>query len=252
MKTIAILGCGSIGTLIARRAEGFRVTAVHDELADPRRALSSLCGAADCPTFEALLAQEVDLVVEAASADAVRDYAPIALAGGTSMAVLSTGALLDTEFRTHLTDLARDSGARLHLPSGAVAGLDVLKVGRIEPLDALELRTTKPAHALGVTVDTPTRLFRGSASECVARYPRNINVAASVSLAAGRECEVEIWADPAATSNRHQIEARGPFGNLRIEVNNQPSPDNPRTSYLAALSVLALIERLNSPLEVGT
>jgi predicted dinucleotide-utilizing enzyme len=31
-----------------------------------------------------------------------------------------------------------------------------------------------------------------------------------------------------------------------------PSPDNPRTSYLAALSVLALIENRDRPIRVGS
>jgi aspartate dehydrogenase len=58
------------------------------------------------------------------------------------------------------------------------------------------------------------------------------------------EPQVEIWADPAVSSNQHEIEAQGEFGKVTITTNNLPSPDNPATSYLAALSVLTLLSDL--------
>jgi aspartate dehydrogenase len=71
-------------------------------------------------------------------------------------------------------------------------------------------------------------------------------------LAAGREPDVELWVDPAATSNRHEIFAAGDFGEVTIRTDNRPSPDNPATSYLAALSVLTLLQDLDDPVRVGT
>jgi aspartate dehydrogenase len=99
---------------------------------------------------------------------------------------------------------------------------------------------------------TRTCVFRGPASEALRQYPRNINVSAALALATGMEPQVEIWADPAVRSNQHEIEAQGEFGRVAITTDNVPSPDNPATSYLAALSVLTLLSDLADPVRVGT
>ncbi len=252
MKTIAILGCGNIGRIIARRAENVRIVGVFDQQKDRREALAAACAAKACASFDALMALRFDLLVEAASIDAVQAYAPQALESGRDMIVLSVGALADGAFRERLEQLAQKNHARLLIPSGALIGLDNLKVGRICRLERLLLRTTKPPAALDVQVERPTCLFRGAASESIKRFPRNVNVAISLSLAAGRECEVEIWADPEATGNRHEVLVDGEFGHAELRIDNVPSPDNPRTSYLAALSVLALLDDADRPLHVGT
>lgn len=252
MKTIAILGCGNIGNIVAGHARTFEIVAVHDRIAERGENLASRTGAVDCPDFSTLLGQEFDLLLECASADAVRSFVPDALRNGLDVVVLSVGALADQGLYDELESIARARGARLFVPSGAVLGLDALKIGRISPFRRLLLRTTKPPAALGSEAQEKTCLFRGRAGEAVERFPRNINVAASISLAAGRECDVEIWADPALSGNRHQIFADGEFGHAEITVDNVPSPDNPRTSYLAALSVLALIDSYDSPIRVGS
>jgi aspartate dehydrogenase len=74
----------------------------------------------------------------------------------------------------------------------------------------------------------------------------------ALSLAAGRDADVEIWVDPATERNIHEVYAQGPFGEIIIKVSNVPSPDNPATSYLAALSILTLLKNLDSPLVIGT
>ena len=245
MTRIALLGCGNIGNIIARHAEGLDIVAVFDR--DPAAAerLAARVGARACATFDELLASDYRVLVEAASVQAVAQYGEAALRRGRDLVVLSVGALADAALRERLTTLARQQGCRLHIPSGAVFGLDNLKVGRLSRLDTLRLRTTKPAAALGgEPVPERRLLFEGTAAECIRHYPRNINVAVALGLAAGREVMVEIWVDPAATRNRHEILAQGEFGEVRIDVQNVPSPDNPRTSYLAALSVLALLRGL--------
>ncbi len=45
---------------------------------------------------------------------------------------------------------------------------------------------------------------------------------------------------------------KGDFGETYIKVTNIPSPDNPSTSYLAALSILSLLNNLSDPIIVGT
>ena len=69
-------------------------------------------------------------------------------------------------------------------------------------------------------------------------------MAATIALAGvGFEAtECSLNADPAAPGNVHLIEAEGDFGELRIEVQGKPLAENPKTSTLAALSVLRAIQ----------
>lgn len=143
-------------------------------------------------------------------------------------------------------------GRRVYIPSGAICGLDNLKVARISPLTRLLLRTTKSPASLGIAAAERTLVFQGKANECIKEFPRNVNVSVALSLACGRDADVELYVDPAVKRNVHEIYAEGAFGDLYIRVSNLPSPDNPATSYLAALSILSLLDNIGNPLVVGT
>ena len=143
-------------------------------------------------------------------------------------------------------------GRRIYIPSGAICGLDNLKVGRISPLSSLLLRTTKSPSSLGIPASEKTLIFKGKANECIKEFPKNVNVSVSLSLACGRDADVELFVDPSVERNVHEIFAEGDFGDIYIRVSNLPSPDNPSTSYLAALSILSLLNQLNDPLVIGT
>lgn len=66
------------------------------------------------------------------------------------------------------------------------------------------------------------------------------------------QTEVKILADPTSDKNVHEIEAEGDFGKLFVRMENVPSSTNPKTSYMAAHSAIALLQRISSPLVVGT
>lgn len=53
--------------------------------------------------------------------------------------------------------------------------------------------------------------------------------------------EVELIADPAVTANIHEIRAEGEFGSLQFRISGNALPDNPRSSALAAMSVVSSI-----------
>ncbi len=252
MKSLGLLGCGNVGRIIAKQASGVSINAVFDVDQERAHQVGRICKARVCNSFDELLNQEFDILVEAASITAVRDHALAAIRAGRGLLILSVGALADTVFRVQLEQAAAANHRMIRIPSGAIAGLDGLKAGHISPLTSLRLRTTKSPQALDVDVTERTLIFRGPARECIERYPRNVNVAISLSIAANTEAEVELWADPAVTRNIHEVIAEGPFGHLETRVENVPCPDNPKTSYLAALSVLSLLQQLDSPLLVGT
>jgi aspartate dehydrogenase len=252
MMRVALLGCGNIGHLLAAHAEGFVITALYDQDPDRARELAASSGGTAYDSFEAFVSADVDLVVEAASIRAVRAHGEAVLGAGKDFVVMSVGALADSVFLAHLREAAIASGRRVYIPSGAVMGLDNLKIGRIGGIDRLVLRTTKNPASLGLTLTERTLVFRGRADECVQAFPKNINVSAAIALAAGREVEVELWADPAVDRNIHEVCAEGAFGDAYLRIRNVPSPDNPATSYLAALSILVLLRDLGEPIVVGT
>ncbi|HIH03956.1 MAG TPA: aspartate dehydrogenase [Methanoregulaceae archaeon] len=249
---VGLLGCGTIGRLIAAHADGFEVAALYDQAPEQARELAGRCGGVAYDSFAAFAGFDLDLVVEAASVRAVRAHGEAVLAAGKDLVVMSVGALADAAFLARLREAAIASGRKVRIPSGAVMGLDNLKVGRIGGIDRLVLRTTKNPASLGLMVAERMLVFRGRAEECVKAYPKNINVSAAIALAAGQELEVELWADPAVDRNVHEICTEGPFGDAYLRIRNVPSPGNRATSYLAALSILALLHDLGEPIVVGT
>ena len=77
-------------------------------------------------------------------------------------------------------------------------------------------------------------------------FERSVEVRAS-----GSSVEVEIWADPAVSRNMHEVVVEGDFGRAELRLENYPSTDNPKTSYLAALSVITLLRNLDNALVLG-
>lgn len=94
----------------------------------------------------------------------------------------------------------------------------------------------------------------GPAEEAIPTFPANINVAGALSLAkiGADKTEGRILADRISDKNVHEIEAEGDFGKLFVRMENVPSPTNPKTSYMAALSAIGLVRRITAPSVVGT
>lgn len=257
---VGVVGCGTIGRALVEGLAGFaEVTEVllFDRRGEAAAQLARAHPSARVAEDLKELVAGSDLVVEAASQEAAREVAPAALGAGRHVLLMSVGALADEAFLAVLLAAAGKGGARLSVPSGALGGLDALASAAEGGLEEVTLTTTKPPGALagaphleqsGFSIDGlagPTVVFEGSAREAVSAFPKNVNVAAAVSLAgAGFDrTRVRIVADPAATTNRHEVFARGAFGELRLRVDNRPFPSNPKTSHLAALSALASVKR---------
>lgn len=194
------------------------------------------------------------VAVEVASQEAVRQLGERLLDAGIDLVVASVGALMDAALLERLREKAVRSGARIWIPSGAIGGLDAIWAAASGgALDEVSLVTRKPPQGLGMgDAGVPQVLFEGDAAEGVRRFPRNVNVAAALSLAGlgPQRTRVRVVADPQAPGNEHRIVARGPFGEVEMTFRNVPFTSNPRTSYLAALSILGLLRRMASPVQV--
>jgi len=96
-----------------------------------------------CKDLERLLNIRPQLVIEAASQQAVKDYVPRILAEGIDVLVLSVGALLDEELYNRLIEAARDGNAKIYAPTGAIAGIDAIKVLSASGIRRIILKTYK-------------------------------------------------------------------------------------------------------------
>src|SRR5690606_36285192 len=96
-------------------------------------------------------------------------------------------------------------------------------------------------------------LYEGDAATAAQKYPKNLNVAATLALAGVgmKATRVTVIADPGVTENQHTIHVDSPLGRLTTQLVNQPSPTNPKTSWIVAQSVLALVQRQFARVVVG-
>jgi len=262
------VGCGAIGGEIARAlvsgsVPGARLAMLVDQ--EPARCRSLANGLRPKPKT-GTLAEAVaaaDLVIEAAGMAAVSPVASAVLVGRKDLLVMSVGALLESP---EWFDRFGKLNCRLHFPSGAVSGLDALKAAAAGKLKRVLLTTRKPPAGLAgapffkrrkidpAAIKEPTVIFSGNARAAVRLFPANVNVAAAVALTGlgPEKTRVRIVADPAASRNSHTLEAEGDFGRLTAVTENVPSPHNPKTSRLAALSALALLRSLAAGSRQGT
>jgi aspartate dehydrogenase len=270
---IGILGCGTIGSEIASAiADGTidaSLGAVYDR--NPGRATDAIADFdEERPVVTESLGEVVehaDLVVECAGQAAVAGHAVDILDAGSDLLLLSAGALADAELQTALVDAADRTDATVHVPSGAIAGLDAVKAAALTgDLEDVSLTTQKNPQGLAgaryleendidlTGLDEPSVVFDGPATEAARAFPSNINVAVALSLAGtgADETTVTIVADPDEENNVHRIEATGSMGRIETEVRNVPSPNNPKTSYLAAVSAIEKLRGLTATLRVGT
>jgi aspartate dehydrogenase len=265
---LAIAGLGAIGLTVARRVDagdiaGMALTAVA--VRDQDKGRRAIGGFKSPPRLVgiAALADAADVIVECLPPRHFAEVAEPAVAKGRIFMPLSVGALID---HMQLVDLARKTGARIIVPTGALLGLDAVRAAAEGRIASVTIVTRKPPAGLagapllverGLSVDglkEPLRVFAGSAREAIAGFPANVNVAVALSLAGigPDKTQVEVWADPRVTRNTHTVTVNSDSSDLTMTIENIPSEENPRTGRITALSVLAALRRLTSPLVVGS
>jgi len=265
--SVAIGGFGAIGMAVARRLDagigGLRLAAVSAR--DVRAASGRMAGfAKPVPVVAAgELAAHGDIVVECAPAAVFAEIAEPALKAGRIFMPLSVGQLLS---HPEYEEMARDHGARIIAPTGALLGLDAVRAAAEGAIESVTMVTRKPPQGLagapyleeqGISLDgltAPLKIFDGTAREGARGFPANVNVAAALSLAGigPDRTRLEIWADPAVTRNTHTIRVEADSARFEMKIENVPSEENPRTGKLTALSVIAALKGLVAPLKIGT
>ncbi|MNQ46078.1 L-aspartate dehydrogenase [compost metagenome] len=247
---IALVGCGAIGTSVLELLRGDPALKVVAIVVPAEGIAAAQKVAPDAQVGSAVPADGIDLVVETAGHAAIEEHVLPALARGTPCVVASVGALSATGFAEKLEAAAVAGRTQVQLIPGAIGGIDALAAARIGGLDSVRYTGRKPPQAWkgtpaeqGRNLDTlahETIIFEGSAREAALLYPKNANVAATVSLAGLGldQTLVRLIADPATTENVHTVEAEGAFGSFALTMRNKPLAANPKTSALTVYSAV--------------
>lgn len=256
---IGIIGTGNIASYLLEQvnvkgmADG-KVLAIFGRNQEAGTLLSEQYGADFFISLKQFLEQPLDIVVEAATMEAAAIYLEDVVAAKKDLVVSSIGVFKDSDFLERVKILAETSGTQIFLPSGAIGGLDLLQSAKATGgLERVQITTRKSPESLGMETNEASVLFDGSAFDAVEKFPKNVNVALVLAIAgigAGKT-NVRVIVDPAVERNSHTIEAEGDFGRMELKIENNPMPDNPKTSLLAALSILAVLQNRNHALRIG-
>ena len=275
---VAIIGCGAIGREIALSIDAkkipncklsilfdidsFKLESLYKELlTKPSSTFND---------FNVLVASKdyhnVNLVVEAASIKAAQAYMTTILKQGKDIMIMSIGAFSDPVFYEDIIKLLTDNDSNVFLPSGAIGGADIIRSVK-DYIDEVTIVTTKSNKSLRgapyfyhnkIDIDTINEkkvIFDGNAVNAIKEFPSNVNISALVSLAGigFEKTRVKIVVDPKIINNQHEIQVKWKFGSFQIKVDNMPSPDNPKTSYLAILSAMECLRGISSKnLKIGS
>jgi aspartate dehydrogenase len=241
LRKVGLIGCGAIGTLIAEainngivQCDGLilydynyeKAEQLMKSLAFPVKVVKSL---------DEMIRLKPSVIVEAASQEAAKEYVSRILKEDIELIVMSVGALLDSDVRS----------SKIHIPSGAIGGLDAIASAALAGLSEVVLTTRKNPTALDMNNREEKLVFEGNAREAVKLFPREINVAAALALTASPEkVKVRIVSDPQVTRNVHEVKVKWRYGDMVFRFENEPHPKNPRTSALAAWSAIRLLKEI--------
>lgn len=251
-------GVGAIGTVVCNSLINNDINRMSlVAISDIRKDLPF-----DVPNVSfAELAEKADVVIEALPPDAVPALAKEVLSRGKTLVMISGASLLRFP---EIRDWAEKSMGRIIVPSGALAGIDGVRALNSMGLKSASIRSTKKPkgfegapYIVKEKIDLskiikPQRIFAGNAYDAAQAFPANVNVAAILSLAGlgPEKTTVEVWADPDAKGNIHEIALEGKFTNFTARTENQPDPANPKTSILAAHSIIAALRQMTEKISV--
>jgi aspartate dehydrogenase len=265
---VGIVGIGSIGGTVAKELDSGKIPGIElvalsarnrDQLETFSKTLSRPVDLGSLSTWVA----GCDLVIEASGAVTVDEIVRTSISNGKDVMILSVGALIENE---RLMQLAEEANKRIHIPSGAIAGLDGIKAAALSEIQEIKIVNRKPPSALRgspgaegapVNLDSLTKpytLFSGTVAEGYRLFPANVNVAVAVSLAGigVEKTKMEVVADPDISVNIHEIMLNSSIGRMHLYIEGKASDKNPRTSASTPFSVLSYLKQMVSTIRVGT
>lgn len=254
---IGIIGCGTIGSRLAftvdRELKGkANLVGICDLDLQKAKKLQGRLKKKPALLHITDLFKKSDLVIEAAHPDVAKKVLKQALASKKDIMLMSVGGVLGSE---NLLRQAEKKNIKVYLPSGAVAGIDAIKAAKQAGIKTVRLITRKPPGGLNLkNIKGEKVIFDGTAFQAIKKYPKNINVSAILSLSSinAKKVRVKIITSDKFKRNSHQITVEGKFGKLSATTENVPSPENPKTSYLAILSAIQTLKQILLSIKIGT
>ena len=244
VKKIGIIGCGAMGSEIAdyisrNLGDRLKIIAVADIDSGKAERLSSRIKPKPSVASIEEVINKSDIIIEAASGEISGEVAEKADALKKDVLIMSTGGLLKKQ---HLVEKINSGHSSIHIPSGAICGLDGLKSAMTGAVRSVTLTTRKPLKGLAGSpylkeknidiekIDKETLIYSGTAGEAIKYFPQNINVAVTLSICGigPDKTNVKIFTSPEYTRNTHEIEIEGEFGRLWTRTENLPSKIIPR------------------------
>lgn len=257
---IGLIGSGAIGKFLLDEInenahESLKINSILVRNREKYQKMESDYGVKLFTELDEFLASDIDIVVEAATVEAAKDLLPRVIREKDAL-LISVGALADEELVAEATGNANEYNHAIHLPSGAIGGLDLLQNAQtFGKLESVMLETRKPASSLiDEEISTETVVFEGKAIDAIEKYPKNMNVSIILAFAGVgmKETDVTIIADPDIDRNIHNVKVAGDFGEAEFTFKNNALPENPKTSYLAALSICGTLERIYKNVKIGS
>ena len=250
---IGVAGCGALGSIVCKALqtgiEGYEFIGVSD-ITEPDFGVPNMSFAE--------LADACDMVVECLPPAIVPELAKHVLSRNKTLMMVSACALI---LSPEINDMAAASSGRIMVPSGALSGLDAVAAlncaGIASGIEQAIIATTKHPRGLkgapyivseNIDLDALTEktlIFSGNAFDAAKAFPANVNVAATLSLAGigPEKTRVEVWADPEAQGNKHEVTVTGGSSTIKTSVENLPDPSNPKSSMLAGHSIVAALKK---------
>lgn len=253
---VGIAGLGAIGNTVAKALlkgiAGFNLIAVSETKPHDLNIPTM--------TFENL-ARSCDLIIECLPPAIVPNLTKHVFTHHKDLILISPSTIL---IHRDILNQHKVSNSRIIVPSGALCGIDGVSSMAQMGIKSAKIATTKPPcgyvgapHIVKQDLDLNTinekkLLFTGNAFEASQGFPANVNVAATLALAGigAEDTQVEIWADPSASGNIHEITVESAYSKLTAKIENKPDPNNPKTSALAAQSIIRILKGMTEPLTV--
>ena len=265
MKSFGLIGCGAIGSVVVDSVSNGELDQLHLlGILDiqPNEKIEN-AGIPFVDNVQDLISLGPDIILEAAGYQALQQYGGSIVSAGIDFIPMSLAAFADVNFLKTVQTEAQKNNSKVYIPSGAIGCLDILRASRIGGgIDSVVLSSTKKPAALagqpylvdnGIEVDgldEPLTVYDGIASEACLTFPKSMNIAGAVSLAGlgFDKTRVRLVADPDTPRTIHTLKVSGAFGELELKVQNLPHPDNPSTTFLAALSAVSALKNLQTSL----
>ena len=259
MKRIGLIGAGKLAQVIAGalsngKVPGCNVVAVLGRDVGRTESFARQHGCVPCYTAERLLQEQPDYVIEAATAQALRQHGEPILSAGCSIICISMGVFNDQAYYDRIAQIALEHNAKVYMASGVIGGIDIAAaISLMDEAQGTIIKYRYPSNSKGNS-SKPSFLpdqFEGSTREGYLLAPAHMNIAVAGGLVFGSLDKTRMVLKPVDPSGPSGFGVTAENSFLRSELSiwqNLPGKQPFKTTELAAWSAVALLKRLIDPI----